>query len=274
MARSTQQSPSRRRFLISGARYAALAAAATSFVRAAPGRAEAIPQPAAASRSLIVNADDLGMCEAVDDGIIEAHRNGIVSSASLLVDAPHAAAGVQAAAAYPRLGLGLHVEFARGGAWLYSPENLRAVRDELNRQFDAFVRLVGRIPDHLDSHHHLHRGFNVAALFLELGARHRLVVRGLSGVTYVGSFYGQLTQGKSLPANITVDYLIGLIRKVQSGVTELSCHPGRAGPIPDHAYAAERALELATLTDPRVRDVLTEEGIRLINFGDYRRLAA
>src|SRR5215211_263293 len=64
------------------------------------------------ARMLVVNADDLGMSAGVNRGIFEAHERGIVTSASLMVRWP----GVREAAAYakahPRLGVGLHLDFA------------------------------------------------------------------------------------------------------------------------------------------------------------------
>ena len=44
-------------------------------------------------KNLIVNADDLGWTEGVNRGIAEEHRNGIVSSASLLANGPAFASG-------------------------------------------------------------------------------------------------------------------------------------------------------------------------------------
>ena len=270
-----QHSFSRRKMVLAGVQFAALALAGMPVVRGRPAWAAPVPgeQPTVIDRRLIVNADDFGMCEATDDGIFDAHEHGIVSSASLLVNAPHAVEAVRAAARYPNLGLGLHADFPRSSGWAFNPRNLPALRRELEHQFDTFERLVGRPPDHLDSHHHLHRAFNVGRLFVKVGARHGVAVRGFSDVTFVGSFYGVL-DGKMALSQISVDYLISLIQGLAHGVTELSCHPGRAGRIPDSLYATERAVELATLTDPRVREVLQDESIELINYREYNRLAA
>jgi len=51
------------------------------------------------------------------------------------------------------------------------------------------------------------------------------------------------------------------------GITELGCHPGYAEDL-DTMYAGERAQEVATLCDPRVREVLARLDIRLISFTD------
>ena len=267
--------PSRRRILTGGAAALALALASAPFGRSAAALTATgeSSSPARAGRRVIVNADDLGLCEVVDDGIIDAHAHGIVSSASLLVRAPHAAEAVRAAARHPSLGLGLHATFSQGKGWVHDQKNLPAVRRELEQQMAMFIQLVGDVPDHLDSHHHTHRAFNLSRVFLEVGARYGIPVRGLSDVTYVGSFYGQWVYGQTELAHIEADYLVGLLQKLGPGVSELSCHPARPGSIRDEVYGPARAVELKTLTETRVKDALREEGIQLINFGDYLKQA-
>ena len=63
-----------------------------------------------ADRWLIVNADDLGLSSGVNQGILQAHEQGIVTSASLMVRHQAAPEAVAAAREHPRLGLGLHVD--------------------------------------------------------------------------------------------------------------------------------------------------------------------
>src|ERR1700752_3169921 len=77
-----------------------------------------IANPDVRQRLVIVNADDLGMSDEIDRGVFEAQYRGIVTSASLLVDAPHAADAVRLARQRPDLGLGIHVAFDDRGRWL------------------------------------------------------------------------------------------------------------------------------------------------------------
>jgi len=58
-------------------------------------------------KNLIVNADDLGWTEGVNRGIAEAHRHGIVTSASLLANGSAFASGVEVARSTPGLGVGV-----------------------------------------------------------------------------------------------------------------------------------------------------------------------
>ena len=252
---------SRRRFLTTG--LGALASLAARPVRTAA---------ASADRLAIVNADDLGLSAEIDHGIMEAHDRGIVTSASLLVNEPDAEAAVRQAQQRPKLGLGIHVAFDSRGKWLIDVKDLDVVRRELHRQIDRFIQMTGRPPDHIDSHHHVHRLFNVAYLFLDAGRQYRVPVRGLAEVVFVGRFYGQPEFGKTDLSRISVDALAGLLQSLTSGVSEVSCHPGLLESRPDAVYNREREVELQTLTDPRIRSLIAEEGIRLINFRDYAQL--
>src|SRR5258705_6622490 len=65
-------------------------------------------------RNLIVNADDLGWTPGVNRGIAEAHRNGIVTSASLLANGSAFEDGVRSAQELPRLGVGVHLNLSDG----------------------------------------------------------------------------------------------------------------------------------------------------------------
>jgi predicted glycoside hydrolase/deacetylase ChbG (UPF0249 family) len=270
----------RREFLLSGLGGVAGWLATTGALLGRPAAARAGDRPTASpparaksrERFGVINADDLGLSAEIDRGIFEAHDGGIVTSTSLIVDGPDAGVAIQQARQRPDLGLGIHVAFDVSGERLLDAEELDAVQRELDRQLTAFVRLTGGPPDHIDSHHHFHRRFNVARLFLEAGRRFRVPVRGFSEVVYVGRFYGQPKFGRTDMSRISVDALVSLLRSLKPGVSEVSCHPGHLRTRPDAVYNREREEELRTLTDERVKAVIAEEGIRLINYRDYARL--
>jgi predicted glycoside hydrolase/deacetylase ChbG (UPF0249 family) len=54
----------------------------------------------------------------------------------------------------------------------------------------------------------------------------------------------------------------------------VSCHPGHVETRLDAQYNREREVELRSLCDAQVRAAIAEEGIRLISFRDYARIAA
>ncbi len=151
---------------------------------------------------LIVNADDLGLHPALDAGILRAHREGIVTSATVLVMGPSAAEAV-ARAREQGLALGVHLalstalapaappaevptvapggrlraswaEFARG--WLTGRVRRSEVERELGAQLTR-ARALGAEVDHLDAHQHLHLLPGIRPLVEALARREGLAVR-------------------------------------------------------------------------------------------------
>lgn len=190
---------------------------------------------------LIVNADDLGMSAAVNEGIFAAHEGGIVTSASLMVLRDDATAAVEALAEHPDLAVGLHFEAG----------------EDLHRQLDLFRQMTGRDPTHVDSHKHVHEtdeAFGAAAealaAELEVPLRNR-------GIRYERRFYGRDA--------ISPGHLMALIEGLPPGWTEIGCHPA-AGPVPTSSYDAERQIELATLRDRRVNNLLNVTSLQLCSF--------
>lgn len=148
---------------------------------------------AAPSRRLIVNANDFGRDAAANEAIIEAHRRGILTCASLMVNEPAAAAAVELARRNPALGVGLHLTLLCGHGAL-SPEEApllvdsagrlsanpakagmlyffsRAAREELKREIAAQFRKfkeTGLPLDHVNGHLHIHLHPVVADILLE-----------------------------------------------------------------------------------------------------------
>jgi chitin disaccharide deacetylase len=234
-----------------------------------------------AGRYLIVNADDFGLSPGVNRGVVAGHESGIVTSASLMVRGSAAGQAADYARARPALSVGLHFDFGewgfRGGTWtahyeVVPPGDAAAVRAEAGRQLAAFRRLVGRDPTHLDSHQHVHRRGSARAVLEELGQDLGVPVRHLTpAIRYCGDFYGQDGEGNSYPKLVTAEALIALLDRLPDGLTELSCHPGDGGDL-NTMYVKERAAEVATLCDPRVRAAVVELGIELVSFDSAKTL--
>jgi chitin disaccharide deacetylase len=216
---------------------------------------------------LIVNGDDFGLSRGINRGIVEAHRRGILTSTSLVVDMPWSEEAAWLSRALPDLGIGLHVNITNEGREsaidLTDADNCRA---ELHRQFGRFEELMGRPPTHLDSHHNVHRDARLLPHFLDLARRYGVPLREHSPVRYVSTFYGRWG-GETHPEQISVDGLLRLVESdVRDGFTELGCHPGYADPNVQSSYAIEREIELRTLCDPIVRTVLAAQQIQLVSF--------
>ena len=83
-------------------------------------------------RHLIVNADDFGLSPAINRGIIAAHRNGIVTSASLMVNGPAFENAVALAQENPALDIGLHLTLTELGP-VAAPDKVPSLVDQSRR---------------------------------------------------------------------------------------------------------------------------------------------
>jgi predicted glycoside hydrolase/deacetylase ChbG (UPF0249 family) len=214
---------------------------------------------------LIVNADDFGLTLGVSQGIVDAHVTGIVTSTSLMVDAPAAVDAVTLAREHPRLSIGLH--FVEDTPALDEPGH--AAR-EFSRQLDRFRELMGREPTHVDSHHHVHIGRMSA--FVPLVEPLGVPLRGDGHVRYVGAFFAHPQPGVVDHDRIGRPFLLQLLGEIGSdaGITELGCHPGRVTADLNSSYAGERELELATLTEPDLAARIEALGLTLASYHDWR----
>ena len=229
-------------------------------------------------RFLVVNADDLGLSEAVNGGIFRAHAEGVVTSASLMVRQGAAPAAAEASAMHPDLAIGLHIDL---GEWIYERgewiqaylhcdiEDRDAVEAECRAQLERFRALLGRDPTHVDSHQHVHESEPVAGVAEALTAELGVPLRNRA-IHYEGGFYGQSGKGDAFPEGISPERLAALIQELPPGWTEIGCHPA-AGPVPTSSYDAERQVELRTLCDPAIREALNVTNVKLCSFAQVNR---
>jgi hopanoid biosynthesis associated protein HpnK len=146
-------------------------------------------------KTLIVTADDFGLAEEVNSAVEAAHRNGILSAASLMVNGAAAADAVRRARRLPGLHVGLHIvlvdavpvlapelipglvdrggrlrrDLAALGVELACRPALRAqMRAEIKAQFERY-RATGLALDHVDAHHHFHLHPIVARDLISIG---------------------------------------------------------------------------------------------------------
>ena len=149
-------------------------------------------------KRLIVTADDFGAAVAVNDAVERAHRDGILSAASLMVAGPAAADAVVRARAMPSLRVGLHLvlvegkpvlpadkvpdlvdstghfrtDMARAGAAMFFFPRVRAqLAAEIEAQFAAFAA-TGLPLDHVNAHKHFHLHPTIARLMVEGAKAH------------------------------------------------------------------------------------------------------
>lgn len=158
-------------------------------------------------RRLIVNADDFGLSHSVNEAVIRAHREGILTTTSLMVNEPGFEEAVKLARNNPGLGIGLHLTLLHGHSALSvekipglvnshdefsnSPVGVgmnyffkRSLREqlcaEIHAQFEKF-RDTGLPLDHVNGHLHLHLHPAIFSILMEdaekLGIRHMRLTR-------------------------------------------------------------------------------------------------
>ena len=151
-------------------------------------------------KNLIVNADDFGWSEGVNRGIAYAHRNGLVTSTSLLANGLAFTSALDVARANPELGVGVHLNLSDGppttrpseiagllnpyGVLENGPEALLlriAGRNlelaEVEREWDAQilkVRDAGIAPTHLDGHKHVQMLPGLFEIAVRLAKKHAI----------------------------------------------------------------------------------------------------
>lgn len=151
-------------------------------------------------KRLIVNADDFGAAPEVNEAVEQAHRDGVLRSASLMVGAPAAADAIERARRLPKLAVGLHVVLVHGRP-LLSPDRVPDLVDErgefltdlvragfrfffrpaaraqlaaeIRAQFERFAQ-TGLTLDHADAQSHMHVHPTVFGLILKIGREHGL----------------------------------------------------------------------------------------------------
>lgn len=243
------------------------------------------------SRRLIVNADDFGLTRGVSQGILRAHRHGIVTSTTMLVNRD-IDRDVLAAARDSGLGIGLHVNLTLGtpltrgtslvdaaGRFIRDPRGAAArataadVAREVRAQVERFVALVGRQPTHLDSHHHIGSYDPVAASMLEIARALGVPVRSQDPVARARARSAGLETtdhffGASGPeAYWTPARTLAHLRGLPPGSSEFMTHPGLFDDDLGYSrYGRQREVELVALGTPATRTAVLALGIRLCTF--------
>ena len=145
-------------------------------------------------KRLIVTGDDFGLAEPVNQAIEIGHREGILTTASLMVGGPAAADAVARAKRLPDLGVGLHLVVAEGTPvsapdqipnlvastgrfydhllhaalrFFFLPGSRRQLESEIRAQFEAF-RATGLTLDHVNAHNHMHLHPTVLSLLMRV----------------------------------------------------------------------------------------------------------
>ncbi len=237
---------------------------------------------------LIINADDFGMCEGNTIGILLAHKHGLVSSSTCMMNMPYTRDYINYC---DNLELGVHLNITIGKPLTcmtsfvddngyfrrpnsYSDGKPHGDNQELYLEFKAqierFIEITGHKPDHLDSHHHVHLLPWFEDVTKQLAYEYDIPIRQRDQimdhyeyVRCIDTMYDDL---------ISMDFIRDICEN-HDGIIELMCHPGlidqRLCNI--SSYNMPRMKELALLTSEEMKDYINEQGIEIISFSDTKK---
>ena len=261
------------------------------------------------ARLLIINADDFGMCNSVNEAIIRVLKEGVVRSSSLMIPCPWALHAIHFLRDHPEIPFGVHltvisdpVDYRWGpltssekvpslvdrAGYFYNFEAMPAFlaqvkMDQLEIEFQAQIEAVlatGLRPTHLDWHALRIAGrTDIFDLMIRLAKEYGLALR------VMGRALIEKLQSQGLPTNdndFLDSYLVDpvhktdryaqLLRKLPAGLSEWAVHPGLDNTellALEPAGNHERQTDFDFWTSQQAKDIVREEGIILL---DYRAL--
>lgn len=242
---------------------------------------------------LIINADDFGYSRGVNWGIAEAHRQGVVSSTTMMVNMPAYEHAVELGKENPRLGVGVHLVLTCGkpvhpqvptltdewGFFQREQQHLMKARpEEIEQEFTAQIERFlqsGLKLTHLDSHHHVHAHEAILPIVLRLAERYQVPIR--NPWTFAGNRGDKrfmTTEGFShrfYGNDLTPAMFIEVVEEMRGYATaEIMSHPAYLDEdvLVGSSYNLSRTRELQILTSTQVKDYVNQNGIQLVTFND------
>ncbi|MFY4774452.1 chitin disaccharide deacetylase [Metabacillus sp. RGM 3146] len=244
---------------------------------------------------LIVNADDFGYSPGVNYGILDAHHQGILTSATMMMNMPGTDHACIISKHAPDLGIGVHFVLTTGfpltngaslkgenGRFLTQQQffkrelNAKEIQDEFQAQLSKFLK-AGLQPTHFDSHHHVHRQPIVWEILKEIAEGLSIPVRNpmvaslpdqekvLTSV-FSSSFYGE---------KLTKEDFIRILNDMaDTEILEIMCHPGYVDEqlLENSSYHKQRAYETSVLIDVKLKEWIQKNEIMLCHYGHVRKL--
>lgn len=243
---------------------------------------------------LIVNADDFGLSNYINEGIIKGHQAGSITSATLMIKREYAREAVRLSKENRSLCVGLHLDLddylgrdetgterfgmERISRQLEEPLFFKEVEAEIDAQIRGFQN-TGLELTHIDGHHHLHAIPELFPLIVN-----KMVSYGIKTIRFSREFdlikYPPISWDeeffqemkrllKKHRIRVAKHFVTGWqpydLKDISDGVTELMTHPG--------TKEAWRVRELDMLTSREWIDAVKAGGIRLISFRDLAEMA-
>lgn len=259
---------------------------------------------------LITNADDFGYTRDVNDGIIHAHRQGILTATTLMATGAAFDHAVALARENRSLDVGVHLVLV--GSEGFPPTVAQLIQQIARRRIQIYDELAAQVrkvqntgirPTHLDTHKHTHLLPPVLSAVARIASEFRIpwVRRPFDLPLHGGTvpwqrkavsktlefararFHRVLTRygcrttdhfaGFQLTGHYDAAELARLIRHLPEGVTEFMCHPGFCTQELQAARTRlkeSRRRELDALTSREVRQAIEESRVKLTRYPEIR----
>lgn len=258
---------------------------------------------------VIIEADDFGMSEAINLGIIKSFRDGITTSTLLMPNLDAAVHAVALSKDYPELFIGQHTNFLLGKPcadprkipslvdenghfhrsryYRNNPELkfvYEDVRTETLAQMERFKELIGHYPAHIDCHSigdeivdqaffDIAREYGIHTTLKYSGDKKWPDLKGYHRVTKLleAGALPYIHEGVSVANFLDDDF--GLLDLTADDIVEMHFDVGFLDQfvLDNSSYTLLRCRELATICDPRVRDWFESHSIERISFGDLKQ---
>ncbi len=250
---------------------------------------------------LIINGDDFGITHGCNLALIDCYKKGTMTSTSMMTNMPFAFEAACLAKENPGLSVGLHFCLTAGkpltnvpslmksdGTFdkeiLFSPgkASIEEMRQEMQAQYDEFIRLMGKKPDHLNSHHGIEQILGGEDLLVEFSNRYSIPIRSFVNrdefFIYPVPFevaQSHLISWKDTLPSTSIETISTLFSKedIQSDRTyELAAHPGYIDYDLIHlsSLTTGRAYDAYLFMNPQFKEWISQNNIELITYRDLK----
>ncbi len=244
---------------------------------------------------LIINADDFGRTRGINYGIVEAMKNGTLSSTTIMMNMPYAEQAVNLVKKEAITSIGVHLTFIEkslslgktlvdeNGVFKKYPElmeeaDVEEIKTEMRVQIDKLISM-GINPTHLDGHHHVHLySLKMTEAVFAVAREYKLPVRvGRIGKTtrageeiivpdWIRTI--DLFEDRYYADKVGVEDFRGFVGDAMIyDVVELMCHPAfLCTDTLKSSYSYPRLTELDVITSDEVKEFIKSKGIEIVDY--------
>jgi predicted glycoside hydrolase/deacetylase ChbG (UPF0249 family) len=237
-------------------------------------------------KTIVFNADDLGLSRGVNQGIVEAYKNGVVSSCSLLTNTKYFDETIALIQQHQLINIGLHFNLTEGAPLISTHKSIvdntgvffsnigdhnaidyseiaLELEAQLNRALSHKIKI-----SHIDSHQHIHTHPKFKSIFLAISKKYEIPIRKMDNPsrnpfkrlqTHLmyrkHLFYTHSFSSAFYDKMVAMATLESIIKESKSDCIEIMCHPGYN----DHEngiYNEQRKKELDILTSSELKELL------------------